>query len=167
MLAFLFNTALSPANVPGRQGTRCLRPQHTRVIRQFSLEETKSLQAMLGEPRARSARFHNTFPFFINLSRSSPTEFARFTAIHVEDGLRGIQITSYTISRHQRFGYLALWKEAAASSLPTSTFGFGASWDRTWDFPRQIFVPVNSPIPAFPSDSVNIQKTLFLCRGFE
>lgn len=49
----------------------------------------------------------------------------------------------------------------AATSLPTCTVGCRESGDRIRDFPRQISVTVNSPIPAALSDSVNEQKVLF------
>ena len=68
----------------GRWTTRYLRPQHTRMIRQFSVEETKSAKGKAGQAQNKeSARFRNTLSFSINLSRRNPTEFLRFRATHL------------------------------------------------------------------------------------
>lgn len=54
------------------------------MIRQFSVEETKSAKGKAGRAQSKeSARFHNTLPFSIDLSRRNPTEFLRFRATHV------------------------------------------------------------------------------------
>lgn len=47
----------------------------------LSMEETKSLQARLGEHRARKVPGSITILFLINLSRISPIKFIRFRAM--------------------------------------------------------------------------------------
>ena len=66
-----------------RWTTRYLRLQHIWMIRQFSVEETKSAKGKAGRAQSKqSARFRNTLLFSINLSGRNPAEVLKFRATH-------------------------------------------------------------------------------------